>query len=553
LWYFLHYDKDIHGTPSKKSEQKNMDVSIIKLIWLVKELPYILKSNKAKIQSGLADYLDNRIFPVLMNGLTNACQSNDPKSLLIENIIDVINNTDWKGDLANSQVFNNLTFTWLRYQNLMVLTNTSFEHSLLMSEFLQILGFIADFESRVTEVCCLKDLLYSQNSMLEHVRDVLASESQLLKYIEVLGYVGVDFLSNYNPAWPLTAAWINSHSMCYTTEVYAVIGHYCASLLHEVALNTIGQYMQNLSNEAVKSFPRSEKLSKLKSKQKTEVTNRPGFESQFNGGDKELMTAKVQLRWLAFTLSHRQKIPLDLVDLHPFNFFVDSLCLKFKAFLNQDLHTTVPQTAKTHQDSQSINADVYMTFEVKRPSVFCRQVKAYIAAVAQIDRIHHMNCARHLQEVWADATNYEQGQRIADSLPDGLIFSMKNKIKGLYKAPTLYPFLIVYIRWYFEFLVSKAYTGTTVFSPSYMAFCNIAPSTIEAEQFTDRTELEALCQLIGLSGYQLLDEKLSRLITVQGAGIDDSLLAHKDLLLIVRNGRVELDSLAKMSCMFSLT
>jgi hypothetical protein len=86
-----------------------------------------------------------------------------------------------------------------------------------------------------------------------------------------------------------------------------------------------------------------------------------------------------------------------------------------------------------------------------------------------------------------------------------------------------------------------------------MAFCNIAPSSIEAGQFTDKTELEALCQLIGFSGYQFMDEKISRLITVQAAVIDDSLLAHHDLLLLVRNGRFEFDSLSKMSCMLILT
>lgn len=108
-------------------------------------------------------------------------------------------------------------------------------------------------------------------------------------------------------------------------------------------------------------------------------------------------------------------------------------------------------------------------------------------------------------------------------MPNELVFELNNKAqrnKGLaVQQNTIQPFLITLVQWYCEFIVSKAASGTAVFSPIHQSFCNIAPSSVQAEYYTGIDEVRALFDLIGLEGMQFFEEKLVRMATVQASAI----------------------------------
>jgi NCK-associated protein 1 len=553
MWYFLHYDKDPMGNPlnNKKKDQKNVDLNIVTLIWLVKEIVSLIQDHKSHIQSGLAFYLQNDVFPSLMESMERLCESDDAKAPLIQNIMELIEKTDWNNDLPPEKISKHVTFTWLRFQNIQLLSNSTFGGSNMMSKFISAIPYLDSFEAECLQLGSIKDLLYYQNAVLEHIRDIMASETQLIKYTEVLGFVGADFELTVTQFWPMIAEWVTSQTECYTTEIYSVIGQYCGKLVHEVATKCMDQQGQILSSEAVKSFPKSDKSLKSKDKKKKVeplLVMRPGWESQFNGRDAELMELKVQLRWLIFNLNHRQKARIGQMDFLPFEFLMDSLRSQFKLFINDVI--TIDTNSPTKENAGSAADDV-MTFEIKRPSILHSQVKSYLAAVSYMDRITHLDCADVLQEVWEEQNNLEQAQSIADSSPDSLAFTMKSKQKGdranrRAQLNPHHPFLISYVKWYTEFLVTKSHTGTCVYSQSHQAFCNTSFSTIQAEHFTDRHELVSLCELIGLSGFQFMEDRLTRLITINVASLDEAIHANFEFLKGIKEAKPEIENLAKL-------
>lgn len=550
-WYFSHFYKDNFGNAAKKKEHSSFDLNIIKLIWLVKEFQSLIKHHRVQVKSGLAMYINQLILPQLTDSLISLASSNDSRSPLIQEMVEVMRNTQWSDEINGGEASTWLNRQWLKFQYMSLNADSRrFELSSLMSQFLLIAPFLDDFDNRINELGSLKELYYFQNALLEHLSVVLESESQLLKFAECLGYVGVDFHAYYNNFFPSIAPWVSSQSICFTTEIYSVIGHCCACLMHEVAMNTISIQCQTVSSQIVKVLKRTDKPAKVnKSKAFVTVVQRPGSESEFNGPDAELMKMKVQLRWLIIGINHRKKANLGQVDFQPFEFFLDSICAKFKIFLNEDvvlINSTSPSKPQSIKDKDQVFDDI-ISFEIKRPSVFGMQVKGYFAAISYIDRITGMNCTSVLQEVLVEQTSLEQARRIAETLPDKLVFSIKNKVKGAYKPPAMLPYLIVYVKWYTEFLITKAFTGTSIFSQSRMAFCNLEANWLTSEHYTDKIELIALCEMIGLSGFQFFDEKLTRLITIYAASLDEIMILPQtqEILLNVKKGKIDSSTIGK--------
>lgn len=220
---------------------------------------------------------------------------------------------------------------------------------------------------------------------------------------------------------------------------------------------------------------------------------------------------KVRLRWLVSGFHKCRLVRVHLVDFNPLQFFLDSLCTRFKLFLNQSV--VLSEAPAKEQPVLPIDT---MSFDIKRPSQFWIEIKAFISSVSFVDRLINTDCAGMLQEVWSEQNNVEIAERLAATQPDNLIYVHRPKKRV---SIGVQPFLITYVRWYSELLVTKASTLTAVFSPSMLTFCSFTSSNISTEHYTDPHEMQALCQLLGLGGYHFMDEKLVRLIGAQAADI----------------------------------
>lgn len=561
----MHYDRDTYGKPLKRRESKTTDARIVHLIWLVKEVVSMIRIQKDRVQSEISHGIQNELLPILLESLKASSHGDDLKSAVCHYLQEFISGTDWNEELEIHSISNHLLYSWLRYEHYALASPPSFPAFGQMSKLLLLAPFLDDFQCSCNDLASLKGLFYHQNSLLDHLKLILDSDSDLLKYVDALGVVGSDFEDIVTTLSPSLLEWNQAQTICYVTEVYSVLGYYCAHLTHAVALITISHQCQSLSSESVKSFPKFDKIKSKEKKKKIEVviSQRPGVESQFNGRDCEFLNLKKQLRWLVLSLFHRESIQVNAVDVSPFEFFMESLCTNFKAYMNIDVvigNDSITPYGKNEAilPFSTINKEVQalddaLSFDIKRPSVFHGQLKAYLASVAFIDQLTHMDCTKMLKNVWDEQNNIEQVQRIAESFPDNLIFAIRPKNNREKQRAAIvsssHPFLISYIRWYTEFLVTKTTTGTCIYSPSHRAFCNVEQCSIQAEHYTDQNELESLCQLIGLSGYHFMDEKISRMITIQFAGLEETMDANFDVLNAMKVSNLDWDTLGKMSCM----
>lgn len=90
--------------------------------------------------------------------------------------------------------------------------------------------------------------------------------------------------------------------------------------------------------------------------------------------------------------------------------------------------------------------------------------------------------------------------------------------------------LITIMKWYCEFLGSKAVSGTTAYSEVLNSFCNVDNSSINASFYTDEIELQALVELIGIQGAHFLDEQLLKMFMSSTVAIADISALHASLL-----------------------
>ncbi|KAI8909134.1 Nck-associated protein 1 [Gorgonomyces haynaldii] len=535
MWYFCHYDKDITG--KKRKKDKMTDLSIVHLMWLIKETCSIMTKYQKSIKKFLFKDIA-RVLPLVMQTIEALIKEdtieNSAKVMLLQDIQRMLSGDMEEMLQGNTKLGKSLWFNWIRYQTFCSLSNYQTSSKAppfysFMSQIICMIRWCEDFGSMIQDHSSLKDLFFFQTVIHEHIKEILEQPSELFKYLEVFGSVASDFGSNCTNFWPQEDGWISSHTMCFTTEVYSLLAQFAVGLAHDLAMANIQNHSQALAVEAVKFLPKVDVGKKNKERKKAveKPLIRPGTESRFTRDN--AITDKMQLGWLIYSLHHRQTVSLGQADFHPFEFFIDALCTKFKIFLNQDVYIV---------DIKDVVQDDTMSFDVKRPSVYLAEIKAYLSTISFVDHLTAMDCSGILHDTLLDQTNHEQAHRLL-SQPDAMPMLIQNKqIREKNKPPvlnTIQPFLVTYTKWYCEFLLTIAHYETAVYSSAHRSFCSRPNASVVAEHYTDASELEALCELIGLTGYQLFEEKITRIMTIHAAYVDESLQEYADILQEVRN------------------
>lgn len=80
-------------------------------------------------------------------------------------------------------------------------SNQTFAHTHLMSQYLALSPWLGDFDSCLVELVQIKELFFCQTVLLEHLRDVLESSSETIKYAYCLATVASEF-NIANRFWP---------------------------------------------------------------------------------------------------------------------------------------------------------------------------------------------------------------------------------------------------------------------------------------------------------------------------------------------------------------
>ncbi|KAJ3269307.1 Nck-associated protein 1 [Terramyces sp. JEL0728] len=529
-FYFDNYDLDALGSPLKGKQQKTFDHTIAELIWLHKSVWTAIIQGKRELQQYLVSEIE-LIYATISDFLRANFESlssdlNEPELEIIKQIMETCRSPLQESD------FHGLRMNWLRFQAFLAFNGKALKTKMdiikeQMEKFYQISCWVDDFSLYVAEHSSWKCLYYKQNALHEHMKEIYEIGGDAVKYSVAYGLIATDFNENIPASWTYDGPHVQSHTMCYATEFFSVYGQFAASIAHDLA-NRVNQYLAAPAPEQGTMTRKTMKKSRL---------NEPSNKEN----DPKLLQVIEEDRALLLNLMDVFQyggIPIYDVVFHPFEFFLDSLCTKFRMFLNQGVYLNDILVTK---ENWGVGGVDIMSFDIKRPSALLKEIKNYMNGMSYLCRITGVNVKNILRDVWVDQIDHEKyllvnirAKRFASGMQNEMVFELNNKPqrnKGLaVQQNSIQPFLITIVQWYSEFIASKAASGAAVFSPLHESFCNIAPSSIQAENYTGADEMKALFDLIGLEGMQFFEEKLVRMATVQASALQDIIGHNKDLL-----------------------
>ncbi|KAH6571166.1 hypothetical protein BASA60_007287 [Batrachochytrium salamandrivorans] len=544
MWYFVHSDKDL----KKKRETKLMDLTIVDLIHLVREISDFLLTQRQVCQRGVAKYISTIIttqnlqsdIESLMRVFSPPRESAGIILYGILNCINAIQQSDAM-ELAKCGELEALRLNIIRFQTHTSLGQDTFQaknYTSTIKNLSAIAGltrWLDLFERCLSEISSFKELFFFQTALQEHVKECFDTQADMLHSVGTLGSIVTDFGDNVSPVWPAESNWLSTHTICFTTEFYSALGQYASAIAYDIAMVNMSIQSRTLPQETVVYLPKpSRVISDTKKKIQTrrppfeKPLARPGLESTLKGVDpevKNLERLRIILRNLILSISKRPSIKVKEVEFQPIAFFIDVFANKFRNFLNQAVYRT---DLYGKEISGPGGYDI-MSFDAKRPSILLHEIKSFMMTAKTVDELAGTDIVAVFRDILIEQADLEKARDFTSRDADGFLDQNKGKIsreKG--KSPVMniiQPFLVTYMQWYCEFVVSKAVIGTTVYSKSRRSFCSITPSSVEAQTYTDSHELCALCELVGPQGIQFIDMKLTRQITILCGSVQE-MISH---------------------------
>jgi hypothetical protein len=151
---------------------------------------------------------------------------------------------------------------------------------------------------------------------------------------------------------------------------------------------------------------------------------------------------------------------------------------------------------------------------------------------ATVDRITTVNVKATLEDIWMDQSNVEQARMLWGSAEKDLQALNAEKGKSLNFTQ---PILITITQFYVEVFSQIPKPGLLI-SSQFDSFTDSVPSNISSEIYTALHELCALVKIVGIDGVQFIDEKLSRLVTVNLSAVSFWIQEHEQFLTAVKSG-----------------
>ncbi|KAJ3030355.1 Nck-associated protein 1 [Rhizophlyctis rosea] len=532
--------------------------------------------------------------------------------------------TERLSDVIQDGGLEGVRLNWLRFQVCAALPTSvaSIPHtahlSTLMGDLYIKSRWLDKFEACLKQQSSLQDLCYYQTPLQELLRECMDTSPESIRFVGVLGLLAEDFMGNVSPCWPAEQKQLSIHSVLFATEIYSILGQYAASIAHDIALIHIAHEAQVLSSEAVAFLPRDAEREKERHKKKGPAPGfgvgrkgvgvesaggrRPGWESELRGGGEVkrfvflvvlffrsfvegLERMKILLRNVITALSNPLMVLVHDSEFHPFEFFLECLATKFKtntqqkklsssynsqySFLMSSIYKIHEQTTESSflglGKAEVLEGDEPMAFDVKRPSVFLAEVRAYLDAMQFVDHFVPVDCTEMLREVLLGQIDFDSAKSLSDAQPDQMVYQYtlkdpKTKAREKNKPPSVntnQSLLVTYMVWYSEFVASKATTGNICHAPNRRSFVSKTHLQFQAELYTDINELKSLAELLGPTGIRFMDEKLVRIVASITASLKDVITLNQEALERLRADWDEevksLEALRKLRSMKEVT
>ncbi|XP_053311931.1 nck-associated protein 1-like [Spea bombifrons] len=496
-----------------KTPEDYVDVHIAELIFYMEEIRAALRKHVPIIQKYHIQYLAKFDALVLSDVIQNLTVCPEEESVVMSSFVSTLSGLNVK-QVENKETFNfrALRLDWFRLQ-----AYTSVSKAPLSLRDNPDLGKVMN-------------LITFHSLMLDSIEELIEETSDLsifcfhVRIFEKMFSSTIEEPSalRYSIAFPMVCSHFSSciHEMC--PEEYPHLKN-CSLVLCEKLLNEISKQVSNCVmdicaeqynlNEkllpkhcaATISKARKKKLKKPPSKKGELEKEKPGAES---------------LRKDRTVTTNMDKLHLTLCEL--------SRALNHVKSITVFQHVVTPaEYLSSHLETKFSRALVWMvnwnptTKEIHRPSEVLQGMRSYLSCLQSIGHLINIDVTRTIRSTLLQQTqpNDAGGEQTMTSL---------------------------YTNWYLECLLRQASTGLIVYSPTMKSFVDLpremtGEQGLNAEEYSDFSEMKALAELIGPYGIKFLSENLMWHVTSQVVEVKKLVMENMDVLVQIRSNFNNMD------------
>lgn len=511
-----------------KTPEDYVDARIAELMFLIEELRALLRKNLPIIQRYHLQYLARFDALVLSDIIQNLTVCPEEESVIMSSFVNTLSALNLKQvEDKEPFCFRALRLDWFRLQ-----AYTSVAKAPLSLRENQDLGKVMN-------------LIMFHTWMLDSVEELISETSDLsifcfhVRTFEKMFLITMEEPSalRFSISFPLACAhFLNStHEMCPEEAPHLLncsLG-LCNNFLDEISKQTsscIIDICAEQSNLSEKLLPkhcgktitkaRNKRLKKAPPKKAEPEREKPGTESQRKDRSVTTNMDKLHLTLceLCITLNHMQKIMIFDHVVTPAEYLSSHIEKKFGRAL-VSLVNCKPNTR-----------------EIQRPSEVLSAMRSFLSTLQSIAHFVNIDVTRAIRN-----TLLQQTQAM-DANGEQTITAL-------------------YTNWYLECLLRQASAGLVVYSPTMKCFIDIPTEMsgeqgLNADEYTDASELKSLAEMIGPYGMKFLSENLMWHVTSQIAELKKLVVENMDTLVQIRsnfsNAELMPSLLAKLSSPESL-
>ncbi|XP_077986054.1 nck-associated protein 1-like [Glandiceps talaboti] len=217
----------------------------------------------------------------------------------------------------------------------------------------------------------------------------------------------------------------------------------------------------------------------------------------------------------------KRKTREDFTEMDKYNMELTELCyaINYTGSIEVWEHMFAPREYLiSHLEARFNKAVVGMMMynpdsnEIAKPSELLASVRTYMTVLQSIENYVHVDITRVFNNVLLQQT------QPLDSHGEKTVTN-------------------IYTNWYLEVLLRRVSTGNICYSPNHKAFVSLSSDgqlDVNAEEYSDITELRALAELLGPYGMKFLNESLMWHISSQVSELKKLVTLNKDVLSALR-------------------
>ncbi|KAM4795084.1 nck-associated protein 1-like [Rhinophrynus dorsalis] len=490
-----------------KTPEDYVDVQIAELIFHMEAIRAVVRKHVPIIQKYHIQYLARFDALVLSDVIQNLTVCPEEESVIMSSFVNTLSGLSVK-QVDNKETFDfrALRLDWFRLQAYASVSKAplSLRENIDLGKVMNLIMFhtwmLDSIEELIVETSDLSIFCFYIRAF-EKMFSLTMEEPSALRY---------------SIAFPMICSHFNSctHEMC--PEEYPHLKNVsltlCNNFLEEISKHASSCVMDicaeqcNLSEKllpkhcaATISKARNKRLKKPPPKKTEPEREKPGAESQRR--DRSLTT-------------NMDKLHLNLCEL--------SMALNHIRSIRVFEHVVIPvEYLSSHLEIRLGRALVMLvnfdqnTREIQRPSEVLQGMRSYLCTLQSVSHLVNIDVTRIirstlLQQTQPTDTNGEQ------------------------------TITALYTHWYLECLLRKASTGLIIYSPAMKTFIDVPAEMsgehgLNADEYSDVSEMKALAELISPYGMKFLSENLMWHVTSQITELKKMVIENMDTLVQIRS------------------